>query len=812
LSARNQTAPELPLVTRPDTGERDDETREVQAERVRLLYRQVPTALLANAVTGVAVVALLWRDVLSALLLGWLLLLGAVCLLRLWLVRAFRAAAPTFSAMPQWERWFVAGAAATGTCWGIAGAGLPLESIVHRAFVGLILAGVTAGAASVLASSRRAFLAFALPAVLPYGVTTMVGGDPVQASMGATALLFVAVMVAVVGRIGQTLEDSLRLRFRNVGLVASLSETNQRLERTNEALAAEVAERRAAQEVLRRSEQRLRLHLQQSPLAFIEWDLDFRAIEWNPAAERIFGFAKQEALGKRASELIAGPGACGDIAKVWQRLMRDRHGASLTMVNRARYGQDITCEWHYTPLVDEHGRVMSVITLAQDITASQRAQHRLHYLAYYDDLTGLPNRTLFNDRLAHAVAEAKRSGRHVGLLLLDLDNFKVVNDTLGHAQGNVLLRGVAERVQACVRETDTVGRFGGDEFGVVIGDLAEAHYALAVAQKILDGFSQPFGIAGRDVYVATSIGVAFYPDDVEDLEGLMMSADAALHHAKAQGRNNFQFYSSDLTRSARQRLDLETRLRRALERGEFVLHYQPRVSLESGRVTGVEALLRWQDHEQGIVSPAEFVGCAEESGLIVPIGDWVLRTACTEVQRWHAAGFTKLGLAVNLSPRQFRQPRLVDAVERALTDTGFDAGLLELEITESVLLGDDPEVSRVLRSLKERGVSIAVDDFGTGYSSLSYLKRFPVDILKIDRSFVRAVPTDLDDVAIVRAIVAMARSLRLRTVAEGVELEDQVRFLRSEGCQEVQGFLYSPALPPTELVRRLHVSRWVAEL
>jgi diguanylate cyclase (GGDEF)-like protein/PAS domain S-box-containing protein len=810
LNTRPQTVTDLPLASLADHGQRADDDREIRAERTRLLFRQVPTALWANAVTGVAVVAVSWQSADGAVLLGWLCLLGVVSGMRFWLLRSFLAADPAASDMPRWEHGFVAGAAATGICWGLAGLAVPLESMVQRAFFGLILAGATAGAASVLASSRRAFLAFALPAILPYAIGMMLAGDAVAASMGAAAVVFVSLMVAVIARIGQTLEEALRLRFRNAGLVASLSETNRRLETTNEALAGEVGERRAAQEVLRRSEEKLRLHLEQSPLAFIEWDLGFRAIEWNPAAERIFGFSRQQALGKRASELIAGPGACADIAKTWQRLMRDRQGASLTMANRTRDGREITCEWHYTPVIGEQGRVISVITLAQDVTDSQRAQHRLHYLAYYDDLTGLANRALFNDRLAHALAEAKRAGRHVGVLLLDLDNFKVVNDTLGHAQGNALLVEVAQRVCACVRETDTVGRFGGDEFGVVIGDLSEAQHALAVAQKILDGFAAPFRVAGREVYLATSVGVAFYPDDAADADTLIMSADAALHHAKAQGRNNCQFYSAELTRSAQRRLDVETRLRRALEREEFVVHYQPRVSIETGQVTGVEALLRWQDPERGMVSPLQFIGIAEESGAIVPIGDWVLQRACEEVSRWHAAGLSKLRLAVNLSSRQFRQPRLLETVDRVLLQTGYDPALLEFEITESVLLDDDPGVSRVLFALRERGIAIAIDDFGTGYSSLSYLKRFPVDILKIDQTFVQGLPVDMDDLAIVRAIVAMARSLRLRTVAEGVEQDEQVRFLRGEGCEEVQGFLYGAPVAAEDLTRRLRMGGQVS--
>ena len=397
-------------------------------------------------------------------------------------------------------------------------------------------------------------------------------------------------------------------------------------------------------------------------------------------------------------------------------------------------------------------------------------------------------------------------------MLLDVDNFKVVNDTMGHEVGDALLKDIAARLHGCARESDTIARFGGDEFAIVLEDLPEPSKAFTVAQKILDAFIPPFVVNGAEIYLASSIGVTFYPTDGDDLEALLKNADSAMYHAKAQGRNNYQFYSADLTERAHARLGMETSLRRALERDEFQLHYQPKVDLATGRVTGVEALLRWHDRDRGAVAPNEFIPIAEECGLILPIGDWVLRAACTEVKRWHDEGLAGLRLAVNLSSRQFRHKRLVTNIARILDETGFDARCLEFEITESVLMDLDNQVSEVLARIKEMGISISIDDFGTGYSSLSYLKRFPIDTLKIDRSFVRDIPADLDDVAIVRAIIAMARSLRMRTVAEGVEQEEQMRFLRAEGCEEMQGFFYSRPLPSDEIVRLLKLKAQVASL
>jgi diguanylate cyclase (GGDEF)-like protein len=397
-------------------------------------------------------------------------------------------------------------------------------------------------------------------------------------------------------------------------------------------------------------------------------------------------------------------------------------------------------------------------------------------------------------------------------MLLDVDNFKAVNDTMGHEVGDALLKDIATRLHGCARESDTIARFGGDEFAVVLEDLAEPSKAFAVAQKILDAFIPPFVVKGAEVYLASSIGVTFYPSDGEDLDALLKNADSAMYHAKAQGRNNYQFYSAELTERAQVRLGMETSLRRGLERDEFRLHFQPKVELASGRVTGVEALLRWEGRDLVTVAPNDFIPIAEESGLILPIGDWALRTACAEVKRWHDEGLAGLRLAVNLSSRQFRHKRLVASIASILEETGFDATCLEFEITESVLMDLDNEVSEVLGKIKDMGISISIDDFGTGYSSLSYLKRFPIDTLKIDRSFVRDVPADLDDVAIVRAIIAMARSLRMRTVAEGVEQEDQMRFLRAEGCGEMQGFFYSRPLPSEEILRLLKLKARIAFL
>jgi diguanylate cyclase (GGDEF)-like protein/PAS domain S-box-containing protein len=585
--------------------------------------------------------------------------------------------------------------------------------------------------------------------------------------------------------------------------VDTLSATKDHLEEANNALQREISERRKAQEILMKSEQKLRLHAQQAPLAFIEWDLSFRVVEWNPAAERIFGYSRMEALGRHAKSLIAADSTCETISVLWSKLLTEKQGTQVTVDNRTKGGRSIVCEWYYTPLVDPQAKVLSVITLAQDVTASRQAQERLNYLAYHDDLTGLPNRSLFNDRLSQAVIEARRQGRCVGVMLLDVDNFKMVNDTMGHEAGDELLRNIGKRLSVCVRESDTVARFGGDEFGLVLADMADPRDALKVAQKMLDAFAPAFFVGGRELFIGPSIGITMYPTDSDDLDTLVKNADSAMYHAKAQGRNNFQFYSAALTERAQSRFLVETSLRRALERREFLLHYQPKVSLATRKITGVEALIRWQNPELGMVPPGDFIVVAEESGLILPIGEWVLRSACEQVKRWHDQGLTPVKLSVNLSSKQFRRGPLKDTLARVLAETGFDPHCLEFEITESVLMDGSAEVSAVLAELKDMGISISVDDFGTGYSSLSYLKRFPIDTLKIDRSFVRDIPGDQDDAAIVRAIIAMSRSLRMKVIAEGVETEEQSQFLRAEGCDEIQGYFCGRPVPPEEFQQML---------
>lgn len=775
----------------------------VRAQQIAMLFLQLPAALTATLLIALIVVGVSWPIADAKLLLCWFIAVSALTGYRFFLWRRFVEIAPRAEQMEPWLRSFFVGTLLSGIVWGAVGGLLAGQDLLYQFFFGLLLAGLAAGGVSTLSSYRGVYAAFLVPSMVPLAVRMALYLDPVHVAMASMMLLFVALMLGISGRIHATIAESLRLRFRNTGLVETLSATKGNLEEANTALLREIGEHRKAQEILMKSEQKLRLHAHQAPLAFIEWDLSFRVVEWNPAAERIFGYSRQEALGRHAATLIAAKRSCDTIATLWKRLLIDKHSAQVTIENRTKGERNIVCEWYYTPLVDAQGRVLSVMTLAQDVTANSQAQERLNYLAYHDDLTGLPNRSLYNDRLSQAMIEARRQGRCAGVMLLDIDHFKIVNDTMGHEAGDELLRDIGKRLSVCVRESDTVARFGGDEFGLVLANMADPRDAIFVAQKLLDSFAPPFFVGGRELFVGPSIGITIYPVDSDELEGLVKNADSAMYHAKAQGRNNFQFYSAELTARAQSRLDMETSLRRALERREFLLHYQPKFSLESGAMTGVEALIRWRHPELGMVAPQDFIGIAEDSGLILPIGEWVLREACQQVKCWHDEGLGQVKLAVNLSTKQFRHGRLKEMLAGVIAETGFDPRYLEFEITESVLMESSTAVSEVLAEIKAMDISISLDDFGTGYSSLSYLKRFPIDALKIDRSFIRDVPADHDAAAIVRAIIAMSRSLRMKVIAEGVETAEQEQFLRAEGCDEIQGFFSGRPVPPEELRQRL---------
>jgi diguanylate cyclase (GGDEF)-like protein/PAS domain S-box-containing protein len=455
------------------------------------------------------------------------------------------------------------------------------------------------------------------------------------------------------------------------------------------------------------------------------------------------------------------------------------------------------------PIFDEAGRFLGYRGTGRDMTEQKRAEERIRHMAHFDALTELPNRMLLYDRVERAIAQAQRDQEALAILFIDLDRFKTVNDSLGHAVGDRLLKKVAGLLESCTRESDTIARIGGDEFVVLLGGLKEPEDARHVAQKVLDALAEPVMVDGHELKVTPSVGICAYPHDGADVETLMRNADTAMYYAKQMGRNNYQFFTQAMTEAAQRRLVMENDLRHAIERGEFLLHYQPQLDLRSGAIIGFEALVRWRHPQRGMVSPAEFIAAAEEGGLIGPLGEWVLREACTEARKWHDLGYPELQVAVNCSAQQFQREGFVETVDMILRGTGLSPSCLELEITESVIVERSEEVIARFAALDAMGVGVSIDDFGTGYSSLSYLKRFAIHQLKIDQSFVRDISTDPDDAAIVSAIIAISHSLGLKVVAEGVETAEQLAFLRSLGCDAAQGYYFSRPVAADEFARLL---------
>jgi diguanylate cyclase (GGDEF)-like protein/PAS domain S-box-containing protein len=450
------------------------------------------------------------------------------------------------------------------------------------------------------------------------------------------------------------------------------------------------------------------------------------------------------------------------------------------------------------PMYDAEGNCTGYRGVGREITDRKRAEQELEQLAHYDKLTALPNRAMLQDRLAQALLRAKRADTLLAVMFLDLDRFKEVNDSLGHAVGDELLREVAQRLTGCVRATDTVARLGGDEFTILLEGVRNVEEIDRVATKILTAVTRPLRIGAHELYMSTSVGVTVYPLDDQDPDTLLKNADMAMYQAKQEGRNNVQYFSAEMAMRSGRKMDLTTRLRHAIERGEFTPHYQAVVDIATGRVRGMEALIRWHNAELGMVSPAQFIPIAEDTGLIVPIGEWMLRAVCRQMRAWRRAGCAPGYVAVNLSPRQFRQADLVDMVARVLREARVPPRELELEITESTIMHRTEEAIVNLRRLRRLGVRIAIDDFGTGYSSLAYLQRFPVHTLKVDQSFVRDIRSDKDQAAIVTAVIGLAKSLKLTALAEGVETREQLAFLKAHGCDLYQGYLHSRPAPAPE--------------
>lgn len=531
-------------------------------------------------------------------------------------------------------------------------------------------------------------------------------------------------------------------------------------------------------------------------------DADQRIMAVNQAFTRITGYGEDEVRGREPAILRSGRHDDDYYRRMWAAIQTSGRWQG-EIWNRRKDGADYP-EWLNISVVrDDAGAIINYIGVFADITSIKEAQDKLEYTAHHDALTGLPNRVLFRDRLEQALAMSRRNGGGVAVLFVDLDRFKVINDTLGHEAGDLLLQEVARRLISCMREEDTVARMGGDEFVVIQKGVVQPEDAALLATRMLAEINRPFSLAGHEIMTSLSIGISLYPQDGEDVSALLKNADAAMYRAKEKGRNGYQYYSNEMTAAGIERLELESDLRQALQRDELRVHYQPQVDLATGRIVGAEALVRWQHASRGMIPPSVFIPMAEDSGMIGQIGEWVLNTACTDAKAWQTAGLPGLRMAVNVSGRQVGIDHMVDKVAAALKNSGLAPQFLEIEVTESVVMQDASRAISTLNALRDMGVTLAIDDFGTGYSSLSYLKRFPLNKLKIDKSFIDGMVDDPDDAAIVMAIIAMAQSLRHTVIAEGVETEAQAERLRAYGCDEMQGYLFSRPLPGDQFVELL---------
>ena len=564
---------------------------------------------------------------------------------------------------------------------------------------------------------------------------------------------------------------------------------------------------RSREQVLRDSRERLAQVIDTVPAMISAADRSGKCVFVNAYKASLYGVDPAEIVGKKTRAMFGEEHS--KRSREFDRLVFENGNALPPFEEEVvdRSGVRRVLLTTKSPLRDGSGQVVHVLTTSLDITDRKQAESHLHYLAHHDALTDLPNRAFLHDRMRREIARTRRGDAQFALHLIDLDRFKGVNDALGHHVGDRLLKAVAERLGGEVREMDTVARLGGDEFAILQPEVAGPDVAIKLAERVIETVTRPFILDGQEITTTASIGITIHPTDGDDVDELLKNADLAMYQAKAEGRNTHRLFAADMNAVAREAIGLESDLRRALERQQFILYYQPQIELKTGRIIGAEALLRWQRPGAGLVKPAEFLPLAEENGLIVPINEWVLREACVHAKSWTRSGLSRLRIAVNLSPVQFRKQDIRRLVVEVLNETCLEPSRLELELTESILMQNAEAAANKLRELQDLGVTFSIDDFGTGYSSLAYVKNFPVDRLKIDQCFIRNLHVDPSDAAIVRAIIGLAHSLDIEVVAEGVETADQNEFLTIEGCDEAQGYYYGKPIPAADFVKLLQQNK-----
>lgn len=753
------------------------------SRQVDLLYQQARVASLAAMATALLLVVIV-QAVPMGLLLGWLAAISSAAIGLMLLHARRRVAADADARAPLWSKRFAACVALAGLCWGIC----PVLFSVYVRFeyqllLSVLVLGVCAASLPMFSAVPRVYRIFAVCAVAPMLAWGLTADSAVSHELTVMTAVFLVVMLLTSTRLGHTLRAALRVQFNNETLVASLKD--------------EVAIRQAAEQAALQSTTTARASQARfEKLAAVASEgLVFHdagvIINANQAFARMVGCSADGLVGRSTLEFVI-PAHRARLAEMLRSRRDEEYEITLTDTS----GREV-------PLVvqsrdfDYEGRRVRLAAL-RDMSDQRAAEDRARYLAQHDGLTGLPNRSQLLESLRQSLSLARRQQFKLGLLMFDLDRFKGINDSLGHAAGDALICAVAERLKQNLRAEDLIARPGSDEFLIVLPYVNDSQDLARAALKLQRCFEMPFVIEREELYLTPSIGIGTYPDDGDTPEQLVLRAETAMYQAKKAGGNGFAFYAAEMSALAREHLSLENQLRQAIENREFELHYQPQLDLQTNAVIGVEALIRWNRPGQGMIAPLKFIPVAEMSGLIVPIGEWVMQEACRQAQDWQNRGADAVAVAVNVSARQFKDPALITKIAQCLESSGLDPRLLELELTESIVMEDPVSSAARLNQIRDLGVSISIDDFGTGYSSLSYLRQFPIDTLKIDRSFVRDVNVDTHNAAIVTAILAMARQLQIGVVAEGIETAEQQAFLAKHGCGIGQGFYFSKPLPAAE--------------